>query len=49
MEKMQKAYKKGTKVFIIRDSSRCYTVPVASLTPTETSVIAQSFATCVSR
>ncbi|MBR3510440.1 MAG: hypothetical protein IKN73_00030 [Alphaproteobacteria bacterium] len=49
MDDMQKAYKKGTKVFIIRDSSRCYTVPVASLTPTETSVIAQSFATCVSR
>ena len=49
MDNMQKAYTKGTKVFIIRDSSRCYTVPVASLTQSETSIIAQSFANCVSK
>lgn len=49
MDNMQNAYKRGTKVFIIRDSSRCYTVPVASLTQSETSLIAQSFANCVSR
>lgn len=49
MDNMQKAYTKGTKVFIIRDSSRCYTVPVASLSQSETSIIAQSFANCVSR
>jgi len=49
MDNMQNAYKKGTKVFIIRDSSRCYTIPVQTLTPTETSVISQSFANCVSR
>nr|MBQ0091326.1 hypothetical protein [Candidatus Enterousia merdequi] len=49
MDNMQKAYALGTKVYIIRDSSRCYTVPVTSLTQTETSVIAQSFANCVSR
>jgi len=50
MDNMQRAYKiNGTKVFIIRDSSRCFTVPVASLTPAESSVIAQSFANCVSR
>lgn len=49
MDSMQKAYKLGTKVFIISDSSRCYTVPVATLTQTETSVIAQSFANCVGR
>jgi hypothetical protein len=49
MDNMQRAYKLGTKVFIIRDSSRCYTVPVSTLTQTETSIIAQSFANCVNR
>ena len=49
MDNMQKAYKTGTKVFVIRDSARCYTVPVATLTQTETSIIAQTFANCVSR
>ena len=49
MDNMQKAYVKGTKVFIIRDSSRCYTVPVATLSQSETSVIAQAFANCISK
>ena len=49
MDNMQTAYKKGTKVFIIRDSSRCYTVPVTTLTQTETSILSQSFANCISR
>lgn len=49
MDNMQRAYKLGTKVFIIRDSARCYTVPVASLTPSESAIVAQSFANCVSR
>jgi len=49
MEQMQKAYKQGTKVFIIRDSARCYIVPVVSLTQSETSLVAQAFANCVSR
>ena len=49
MDNMQTAYKRGTKVFVIRDSSRCYTVPVTSLTQTESSLVAQSFANCVSR
>jgi len=49
MDNMQNAYKKGTKVFIIRDSSRCYTVPVTTLTQTETSILSQSFANCISR
>lgn len=49
MDNMQKAYKTGTKVFVIRDSARCYTVPVSTLTQTETSIIAQTFANCVSR
>ena len=49
MDNMQNAYKKGTKVFILRDSSRCFVIPVQTLTQTETSIIAQSFANCVSR
>ena len=49
MDNMQTAYKLGTKVFVIRDSARCFIVPVATLTQTETSFIAQSFANCISR
>ncbi|MBO7508928.1 MAG: hypothetical protein J6T57_01475 [Alphaproteobacteria bacterium] len=47
MDDMQRAYKNGTKVFIIRDSSRCYTIPVDNLTSSESSMIAQQFSTCV--
>ena len=49
MDQMQKAYRRGTKVFIIRDSTRCYTVPVTTLTQAETSLVANAFANCVSR
>lgn len=47
MDDMQNAYKRGTKVFILRDSARCYVVPVAELTSIEQSMVAQLFATCV--
>lgn len=47
MNDMQNAYKRGTKVFILRDSARCYVVPVAQMTSGEQSMIAQLFATCV--
>ena len=46
MDSMQTAYKLGTKVFVVRDSARCYIVPVANLTQSETSLIAQSYANC---
>lgn len=49
MDQMQKAYKLGTKVFIIRDSTRCFTVPVTTLTQSETSLVANAFANCISR
>ncbi len=49
MDNMQKAYKYGTKVFIIRDSTRCYIVPVTTLTQAEISLVAQAFTNCVSR
>ncbi len=49
MDSMQTAYKLGTKVFILRDTSRCYVIQVGDLTNTEKSMIAQSFANCVSR
>ncbi|MBR6010158.1 MAG: hypothetical protein IKP35_01920 [Alphaproteobacteria bacterium] len=49
MDAMQKAYKRGTKVFVIRDSARCYTIPVSTLTQSETSIVAQAFANCASR
>ena len=47
MDSMQTAYKRGTKVFIIRDSARCYVVPVATMTQQETSMVAQMFANCI--
>ena len=46
---MQTAYTRGTKVFIIRDSSRCYIVPVATMTTQETNMVAQMFASCISQ
>lgn len=49
MTNMKEAYIRGTKVFVIRDSLRCYVVPVASLTQSETALIAQAFANCVSK
>ncbi len=49
MDNMQTAYKRGTKVFIVRDSARCYIVPVATMTQQETSQVAQSFANCISK
>ena len=44
---MQTAYIRGTKVFIMRDSARCYIIPVATLTTQESNLIAQMFASCV--
>ncbi len=46
---MQTAYKRGTKVFIMRDSARCYIIPVATLSTSEQSVVSQSFANCISK
>ncbi|MBO4583113.1 MAG: hypothetical protein J5714_03615 [Alphaproteobacteria bacterium] len=47
MDNMQSAYKYGTKVFILRDSTRCFMVPVAEMTSTEKSMVAQQFANCI--
>ncbi|MCM1294297.1 MAG: hypothetical protein NC311_01920 [Muribaculaceae bacterium] len=47
MDDMQTAYKRGTKVFIIRDSARCYIVPVSEMTDSEKSLVSQSFANCL--
>lgn len=49
LSNMQTAYIRGTKVFIIRDSARCYIVPVQTMTTQETNLIAQTFASCVSK
>ena len=49
MDDMQRAYTRGTKVVIIRDSARCYVIPVAELSATERSLMAQSFANCISQ
>lgn len=49
IDNMQKAYTHGTKVFILRDSARCFVVPVATMTDAEQSLVAQSFANCLSK
>lgn len=46
MSQMQDGYKNGTKVFIIRDTTRCYIVPVQTLTDTETTMVASQFSNC---
>lgn len=49
IDDMQRAYVRGTKAFIMRDSARCYVIPVRSMTSEEKSLIAQSFANCISK
>ena len=49
IDDMQRAYVRGTKVFIIRDSARCYIIPVRQMTYEEKSLVAQSFANCISK
>ena len=49
IDDMQRAYIRGTKVFTMRDSGRCYIIPVRTLTGEESSMISQSFANCISK
>ncbi|MCL1892473.1 MAG: hypothetical protein FWF97_04275 [Alphaproteobacteria bacterium] len=49
MGNMQTAYKTGTKVFVLRDSARCFTVPVAVLNNSEQALIAQQMASCIAK
>ena len=47
MDDMQNAYKSGTKLFVLRDSTRCFMVPVAEMSASEKSMMAQQFSTCI--
>ena len=49
MDDMQRAYTRGTKVIVIRDSARCYIIPLVELTQMEQSLVAQNFASCISK
>jgi len=49
MGNMQKAYKDGIKVFVLRDSSRCWTIPVQTLSNIEQALIAQQLASCTAK
>jgi len=49
MQEMQNAYKRGTKVFVLRDSTRCYIIKAAELTSAETSALARSLVGCISK
>ena len=49
MDDMQNVYKAGTKIFIISDGSRCYTIQVGELSGTQKSLVAQSFANCINQ
>ncbi len=47
MDDMQRAYTRGTKVFVLRDSARCYIIPVQQMSSSEQSLVSQAFANCV--
>ena len=49
IDNMKTAYTRGTKVFVLRDSARCFVVPVAQMTNAEESLVSQSFANCLSK
>lgn len=49
MADMQKAYRLGSKVFIIRDDARCFMVPISEMTMNETNLVSQLFASCISK
>lgn len=49
MNDMQKSYKNGVKVFVLRDSVRCWTIPVQTLSNTEQALIAQQLASCTAK
>ena len=49
MDDMHQAYIRGTKVFVVKDSARCYLIPVAELSDGEMSAVAQAYGHCVSR
>ena len=49
LSNMQNAYIRGTKVFIVRDTARCFIVPVQTMTAQETNLIAQAFSSCISK
>jgi hypothetical protein len=46
MGDMQVAYRRGVKVFILRDSARCFVIPVEMLSPEENQIIAQQLSGC---
>lgn len=49
MDNLKTAYTRGTKVIVIRDSARCFIVPISQPTMQEQSLIAQSLVGCVSK
>lgn len=49
IDDMQNAFRRGTKAIVVRDNARCYVVQIATMTNAETSLMAQAYASCVSR
>ena len=47
MGQMQEMYRLGTKVFILRDAARCWTIPVKELDYYEKNMLSQTFAGCI--
>ena len=47
MATMQSDFTRGVRVFILRDSARCFIVPVGHLTMDEQNMIARQFGNCV--
>jgi len=49
MATMQEQFRQGVRVFILRDSARCFMVPVGQLTAQEQTTMAHLFSGCVAR
>ena len=47
MDNIKTAYARGTKVIVLRDSTRCFVVPISQPNAQEQTAIAQSLSTCI--
>jgi len=49
MAVMQEQFRQGVKVFLLRDSARCFMIPVQQLSDQEQTTLARLFSNCVGR
>ena len=49
MASIQDGYRQGVKIFVVRDTNRCWLVPVRQMTAAEQNTIAYGFANCAGK